>query len=124
MLIESSLLGSSINIFGIFVLRLCLVQNIFDIHLGSAPMHVIHPAKAGFNIGSIHSSLTTTNTNQGVNFIYKQYNTAIFTNNSLTTAFNLSSNSLNLAPAINAPISREKMSLSFKFSGTSPLIIL
>ena len=43
---------------------------------------------------------------------------------SLTTAFRRSSNSpLNLAPAINAPISREKMSLSFKFSGTSPLII-
>ena len=44
---------------------------------------------------------------------------------SLITAFRRSSNSpLYLAPAINAPISRENNCLSFKFSGISPAIIL
>ena len=44
---------------------------------------------------------------------------------SFNTAFNLSSNSpLNLAPAIKAPISKEKITLSFKPSGTSPFTIL
>ena len=44
---------------------------------------------------------------------------------SFKTAFNLSSNSpLYLAPAINAPISSEKIILSFNPSGTSPLTIL
>ena len=44
---------------------------------------------------------------------------------SLRTAFNLSSNSpLYFAPAINAPISRENIILSFRPSGTSPLTIL
>ena len=39
---------------------------------------------------------------------------------SFSTAFNRSSNSpRNLAPAINAPMSNEKIVLSFKFSGTS-----
>ena len=39
---------------------------------------------------------------------------------SFKTAFNRSSNSpRNFAPAIKAPISKEKMVLSFKFSGTS-----
>ena len=40
------------------------------------------------------------------------------------TAFRRSSNSpLNLAPAINAPISKENICFSFKFSGISPAII-
>ena len=44
---------------------------------------------------------------------------------SLITAFNRSSNSpLNFAPAINKPISRDTITLDFKFSGTSPEIIL
>ena len=44
---------------------------------------------------------------------------------SLSTAFNLSSNSpLYLAPAINEPISNENITLSFNPSGTSPLTIL
>ena len=44
---------------------------------------------------------------------------------SFKTAFNLSSNSpLYLAPAINAPISNEIITLSFSPSGTSPLTIL
>ena len=43
---------------------------------------------------------------------------------SFTTAFKRSSNSpLYLAPAINAPISNEKICLDFKFSGTSPRTI-
>ena len=43
---------------------------------------------------------------------------------SFTTDFNRSSNSpLYLAPAINAPISRENTILSFKLSGTSPSTI-
>jgi len=44
---------------------------------------------------------------------------------SLTTAFSRSSNSpLYFAPAIKAPISKEKTILSFRFSGTSPSTIL
>ena len=44
---------------------------------------------------------------------------------SFNTAFNLSSNSpLNFAPAINAPKSNDINLDSFKFSGTSPRIIL
>ena len=44
---------------------------------------------------------------------------------SLNTAFNLSSNSpLNLAPAISAPISRERTLFPLKVSGTSLLTIL
>ena len=43
---------------------------------------------------------------------------------SLKTAFSLSSNSpRNLAPAISAPISNEKMVLSFRLAGTSPRTI-
>ena len=43
---------------------------------------------------------------------------------SLTTDFNLSSNSpLYLAPATKAPMSREKICLLFRFSGTSPRTI-
>ena len=43
---------------------------------------------------------------------------------SLTTPFNLSSNSpLYFAPAINCPISKAKIILLFKLSGTSPLTI-
>ena len=43
---------------------------------------------------------------------------------SLTTDFRRSSNSpLYLAPAIKAPISKEKICFDFKFSGTSPRII-
>ena len=44
---------------------------------------------------------------------------------SLTTLLSLSSNSpLYLAPAINAPMSKENISFDLRFSGTSPFIIL
>ena len=88
-----------------------------------APITFISPlANIGFNKfpASIEPSVLPAPTIVWISSIKRIIRPSLFSS-SVKTAFNLSSNSpLYLAPAISAPISREKIVLSFKFSGTSP----
>ena len=92
-----------------------------------APIHRSSPrANAGFNIFDASTAPSaepapTSVWSSSINNIIEPSASVI----SLITAFKRSSNSpLNFAPAISEPISRAAILLDFRFSGTSPAIIL
>ena len=91
-----------------------------------APMALSSPlARAGLSIlaASIAPSPPPAPTKVCISSI-KSTMSPLLVTTSLITLLSRSSNSpLNLAPAINAPISSAKIFFSFKFSGTSPSII-